>query len=325
MTATVFLQLLINGIVLGAMYGLIAVGYTMVYGIIQLINFAHGEIFMLGGFGALAVYLWIPGVQHLPLLAALPIMLVGGVIVSVLFAIAAERFAYRPLRNAPRLAPLITAIGLSIFLQQLVFLWYPQPGSGGGFFSHFSGVTAPLQFPTFQRAAFNIGGILIQPADVLTLIAAAVGMAALAYFVGRTRTGRAMQATAQDPDTARLMGINTNKVIVIAFALGAALAAVGAMTQGLRLGQISFDMGFVAGLKAFTAAVLGGIGNVYGAMVGGIVLGVAEQLSTGILAHFTATQQWGTAWQDVWAFVLLIIVLLVRPQGLLGERVADRA
>jgi len=321
-TTTVFLQLVTNGIVLGAMYGLIAVGYTMVYGIIQLINFAHGEIVMLGGFGALAVYAWIPWVQHLPLLAALPVMLLGGVLVSVVFAIGAERFAYRPLRNAPRLAPLITAIGLSIFLQQLVFLWFPQPGGHG---SVSFGVTAPLQFPSFKRKAFNLGGVLIQPADLLTVIVAAIGMAALAYFVAKTRTGRAMQATAQDPDTARLMGINTDKVIVIAFAVGAALAAVAALTQGLRYGQISYDMGFVAGLKAFTAAVLGGIGNVYGAMLGGVVLGLAEQLSTGILAHYHATQQWGAAWQDVWAFVLLIVVLLVRPQGLLGERVADRA
>ncbi len=321
MTTTVFLQLVTNGIVLGSMYGLIAVGYTMVYGIIQLINFAHGEIFMLGGFGALAVYLWIPWVQHLPLLGALPIMLVGGMFISVIFSVGAERFAYRPLRNAPRLAPLITAIGLSIFFQQLVFLWFPQPGGGKVNF----GVNAPVQFPTFTHKAFNLGGVLIQPADLLTVILALIGMAALAYFVARTRTGRAMQATAQDPDTARLMGINTDKVIVVAFAVGGALAAVAAMTQGLRYGQVTFDMGFVGGLKAFTAAVLGGIGNVYGAMVGGLVLGLAEQLSTGILAHYHATQQYGTAWQDVWAFVLLIVVLLVRPQGLLGERVADRA
>jgi branched-chain amino acid transport system permease protein len=152
-----------------------------------------------------------------------------------------------------------------------------------------------------------------------------VCMMFLAYFVAKTRTGRAMQATAQDPDTARLMGINTDKVIVVAFVLGGAFAAVAAMSQGLRFGQVAFDMGFSAGLKAFTAAVLGGIGNVYGAMVGGLVLGIAEQLSTGILAHYHATSQYGTAWQDVWAFVLLIIVLLIRPQGLLGERVADRA
>jgi branched-chain amino acid transport system permease protein len=324
-TLTVFLQLVTNGIVLGAMYGLIAVGYTMVYGIIQLINFAHGEFFMFGGFGALAVYLWIPWVQHLPLLAALPIMLVGGVIASIVVAVLAERFAYRPLRNAPRLAPLITAIGVSLLLQQLVFLWYPQPGGHGGFFSFFRGVNAPLQFPSFAGQPYKIGGVLLQRADVFTLVAALVCMSYLAYFVMKTRTGRAMQATAQDPDTARLMGINTDKVIVVAFVLGAAFAAVAAVAQGLRFGQVDYLMGFSAGLKAFTAAVLGGIGNVYGAMVGGLVLGVAEQVTSGVLAHFHATAQWGTAWQDVWAFVLLIVVLLVRPQGLLGERVADRA
>jgi branched-chain amino acid transport system permease protein len=320
-TTTDFLQLVTNGIVQGAMYGLIAVGYTMVYGIIQLINFAHGEIFMFGGFGALAVYLWIPAVQTMPLLAALPLMLLGGVIASVLVAVAAERFAYRPLRNAPRLAPLITAIGLSFVLQQLVFLWFPQPGGG----SAHLGVNAPVQFPSFGGKPFDLGGVLLQRADLLTVIVAAACGAYLAYFVAKTRTGRAMQATAQDPDTARLMGINTDRVIVIAFVLGAAFAAVAAITYGLRFGQVTFDMGFSAGLKAFTAAVLGGIGNVYGAMVGGLVLGIAEQVSTGVLAQYHATQQWGTAWQDVWAFVLLIVVLLFRPQGLLGERVADRA
>lgn len=321
MSTTDFLQLVTNGIVQGSMYGLIAVGYTMVYGIIQLINFAHGEIFMFGGFGALAVYLWIPGVQSLPLLAALPLMLLGGMIASVLVAVGAERLAYRPLRTAPRLAPLITAIGLSFVLQQLVFLWFPQPAGGK---AHF-GVNAPIQFPNFTAKPFNLGGVLLQRADLLTVVLAVICMAYLAYFVAKTRTGRAMQATAQDPDTARLMGIDTDRVIVIAFALGGAFAAVAAITYGLRFGQVSFDMGFSAGLKAFTAAVLGGIGNVYGAMLGGVVLGIAEQVSTGVLADYHATQQWGTAWQDVWAFLLLIIVLLVRPQGLLGERVADRA
>jgi branched-chain amino acid transport system permease protein len=321
-TTTDFLQLVTNGIVQGAMYGLIAVGYTMVYGIIQLINFAHGEIFMLGGFGALAVYLWIPPVHTMPLLAALPIMLIGGMFLSVIVAVAAERFAYRPLRTAPRLAPLITAIGLSITLQQVVFLWYPQPGGKSGVHV---GVTAPLAFPSFGGKPFDIGGVLLQRADLLTVILAVVCMAYLAYFVAKTRTGRAMQATAQDPDTARLMGIDTDRVIVVAFVLGAAFAAVAAMCQGLRFGQISYDMGFSAGLKAFTAAVLGGIGNVYGAMVGGLVLGIAELVSSGVLASYHVTAQYGTAWQDVWAFVLLIIVLLVRPQGLLGERVADRA
>ena len=320
MTTTVFLQLVTNGIAQGAMYGLIAVGYTMVYGIIQLINFAHGEFFMFGGFGALAVYLWIPPVQHLPLAGALPIMLVGGMIASVVIAVLAERFAYRPLRNAPRLAPLITAIGVSLLLQQLVFLWYPQPGG-----HTFRGVTAPLQFPTFAGKPFHLGGVLLQRADLLTVIVSVIAMAYLAYFVMKTRTGRAMQATAQDPDTARLMGINTDRVIVVAFVLGAAFAAVAAIIYGLRFGNVDYVMGFDAGLKAFTAAVLGGIGNIYGAMLGGLVLGVVEEVLSGSLASYHVTSQWGTAWQDVWAFLLLIIVLLVRPQGLLGERVADRA
>ncbi|WP_194916948.1 branched-chain amino acid ABC transporter permease [Catenulispora rubra] len=317
MSVSVLLQLVENGLVLGAMYGLIAVGYTTVYGIIQLINFAHGEIFMLGGFGALTVYAWIPGVAHLPLLAALPLMLVGGVLVSVSAAVGAERLAYRPLRTAPRLAPLITAIGLSLALQQVVSLWFKLPGGVNA--------KAPVAFPSFGGKAFSLGGVLVQRADLFTVIAAAVCMAGLAWFVARTRSGRAMQATAQDPDTARLMGIDTDRMIVLAFAVGAALAAVAAVTQGLRYGQISFDMGFVAGLKAFTAAVLGGIGNVRGAMLGGIVLGLAEELSSGVLAHFRDTAQFGQAWADVWAFVLLILVLLLRPQGLLGERVADRA
>jgi len=316
-SVTSLLQLVENGLVLGAMYGLIAVGYTMVYGIIQLINFAHGEIFMLGGFGALTVYAWIPGVAHLPLLAALPLMLVGGVLVAVLAALGAERFAYRPLRSAPRLAPLITAIGLSLALQQVVSLWYRLPGGVNA--------KAPVAFPSVGGKAFDLGGVLIQRADVFTVAAAVTCMAALAWFVARTRVGRGIQATAQDPDTARLMGVDTDRMVMLSFAIGAALAAVAAVTQGLRYGQISFDMGFVAGLKAFTAAVLGGIGNVRGSMLGGIVLGLVEELSSGVLAHFPATAQYGEAWADVWAFVLLIVVLLVRPQGLLGERVADRA
>jgi branched-chain amino acid transport system permease protein len=318
-STTDFLQLVSNGIVLGTLYGLIAVGYTMVYGIVQLINFAHGEIFMLGGYGSLFMYAWIPQLHHISLWAALPIMLAGGVAVSVITAVAAERFAYRPLRHAPRLAPLITAIGLSIVLQQLVFLWNPTPGGAWG-------AKSAAVFPQFGGKAITIGGVLIQQADILTVALAVVCMGVLAYFVRRTRAGRAMQATAQDPDTARLMGINTDRMIVLAFVIGAALAAIAAMAQGLRLGQITFDMGFIAGLKAFTAAVLGGIGNVYGAMLGGVVLGLVESLAAGGLTHIPAAAKFGgQAWQDVWAFVVLIIVLMLRPQGLLGERVSDRA
>ncbi|MFJ9614638.1 branched-chain amino acid ABC transporter permease [Streptomyces noursei] len=304
-------QQLANGLILGAMYGLIAIGYTMVYGIVQLINFAHGEIFMVGGFGALTVYLALP--TNTTLALALPAMLLGGIAISVLIAIAAERFAYRPLRGAPRLAPLITAIGLSIALQQAIWKWYPD------------GKQARV-FPQFKGHALDILGATIQRGDLFVLIAAPLCMTALGLYVTRTRSGRAMQATAQDPDTARLMGINTDRIIVLAFAIGAAFAGVAAVAYGLRTGEVQFRMGFIMGLKAFTAAVLGGIGNIYGAMLGGIVLGIAEALATAYIEHIPGMQQFGGgAWKDVWAFVLLILVLLLRPQGLLGERVADRA
>jgi branched-chain amino acid transport system permease protein len=304
-------QQLANGLIVGSMYGLIAIGYTMVYGIVQLINFAHGEIYMTGAFGALAVYTNLPSGMSIWL--ALPLMLIGGAIVSMLIAMGAERFAYRPLRNAPRLAPLITAIGLSLALQQVVFLWYP-------------GGDNAKNFPQLPGGPFHIGSISIQSGDIFLLVAAVVCMVALATFVRTSRTGRAMQATAQDPDTAQLMGIDTNRIIVIAFAIGGLFAAVAGVASGLKYGQIKFDIGFQAGLKAFTAAVLGGIGNIYGAMLGGLVLGVAESCASAYISNIPGMEQLGGgSWANVWAFVLLIVVLLVRPQGLLGERVADRA
>ncbi|MEO3977165.1 branched-chain amino acid ABC transporter permease [Streptomyces sp. CAU 1734] len=305
-------QQLANGLALGALYGLIAIGYTMVYGIVQLINFAHGEIFMIGGFGALTTYIWLP--SGVSLLVAIPLMIIGGAIAAVAVATAAERFAYRPLRGAPRLAPLITAIGLSIALQQLVWGFYPDAKKA-------------RSFPEFKGESFKITeDLIIQRADAFVLVLAPLCMLALGVFVTKSRSGRAMQATAQDPDTAKLMGINTDRIIVMAFAIGAAFAAVAAVAYGLDKGQINFEMGFILGLKAFTAAVLGGIGNIYGAMVGGVVLGLAESLSIAYIEEIPGMQQLGGgAWSNVWAFVLLIVVLLVRPQGLLGERVADRA
>ncbi|MEV6615266.1 branched-chain amino acid ABC transporter permease [Streptomyces sp. NPDC051051] len=305
-------QQLVNGLLLGSMYGLVAIGYTMVYGIVQLINFAHGEIFMTGAFGALSVYLWVLP-NGTTMWIALPLMLIGAMLVAALVAIGAERFAYRPLRGAPRLAPLITAIGLSLALQQAVWAWYPEAKSA-------------RTFPQIEGGPFHIGGITIQTGDVFLLAAAPISMAVLAYFVMKTRTGRGMQATAQDPDTAKLMGVNTDRIIVIAFALGAIFAAVGGVAYGLKYGQIDYRMGFILGLKAFTAAVLGGIGNIYGAMIGGVVLGIAETLATAYIADIPGMDKFGSqSWADVWAFVLLILVLLFRPQGLLGERVADRA
>ncbi|WP_416967242.1 branched-chain amino acid ABC transporter permease [Streptomyces sp. 4F14] len=304
-------QQLVNGLLLGAMYGLVAIGYTMVYGIVQLINFAHGEIFMTGGFGALTVWLWLPSGTTMWL--ALPLMMAGAIVVAVTIAVGAERFAYRPLRGGPRLAPLITAIGLSLALQQAVWAWYPDAKSA-------------RPFPEIPGGPFELGDVTIQTGDIFLLCAAPLSMAFLAYFVMKTRTGRGMQATAQDPDTAKLMGVNTDRIIVLAFALGATFAAVGAVAYGLKYGQIDFKMGFLLGLKAFTAAVLGGIGNIYGAMIGGVVLGIAETLTTAYVADIPGMDKFGSqSWADVWAFVLLILVLLFRPQGLLGERVADRA
>jgi branched-chain amino acid transport system permease protein len=308
------LQQLINGLSLGALYALIAVGYTVVYGIIQLINFAHGEIFMIGAFGALTAWILIPG-ESLGIWQ-LPIMLVVGMVAAVGTSLLTERFAYRPLRNAPRLAPLITAIGVSVFLQEFVRLFY---GRIPGFPDAKRAITFP-QIDYVTGPAIQLGPITIQRAALFTMIALVVCWVFLYVFVNRTRMGRAMQATSQDPDTARLMGINVDRIIMVAFALGAALAAVAGLAWGLRYTNIDFRMGFLAGLKAFTAAVLGGIGNINGAVVGGLVLGLVEGMATLIPGTFG-----GSAWKDVWAFVLLILVLVFRPQGLLGARVVDRA
>jgi branched-chain amino acid transport system permease protein len=308
------LQQLINGLSLGALYALIAVGYTVVYGIIQLINFAHGEIFMIGAFGALTAWIVMPG-ESLAIWV-LPIMLVVGMVAAVGVSLLTERFAYRPLRNAPRLAPLITAIGVSVFLQEFVRLFYGRvPG--------FPDARRAVPFPQIEYvtgAAIQLGPITIQRAALFTIIALIICWGFLYVFVNRTQMGRAMQATSQDPDTSRLMGINVDRIIMVAFALGAALAAVAGLAWGLRYTNIDFRMGFIAGLKAFTAAVLGGIGNINGAVVGGLVLGLVEGMATLIPGTFG-----GSAWKDVWAFVLLILVLVFRPQGLLGARVVDRA
>ena len=303
------LQQLINGLTLGSLYALIAVGYTVVYGIVQLINFAHGEVFMIGAFGALAT--WSVLFEGNLALWVLPIMMIGAIIASVAVAVLMERFAYRPLRHAPRLAPLITAIGVSVFLQEAIRLFYP-------------GAKSKLPFPPIEVVtgpALQIGGLTIQRAAIFTIGALVVCAALLWYFVNRTKLGRGMQAVSQDPDTARLMGINVDRIIVVAFVLGAVLAAVAGVAQGLQNQNIDFRIGFLAGLKAFTAAVLGGIGNIQGAVLGGLVLGVVEAFAT----QFIPGQFGGSAWKDVWAFVLLIVVLVFRPQGLLGARVVDRA
>lgn len=305
---------IVNGLTMGSLYALIAIGYTVVYGIVQLINFAHGEIFMFGAFGSMST--WLLFFQGNLAWWTMPLMLLGGVAISVLVAVAMERVAYRPLRNAPRLAPLITAIGISVVLQEVIRLFYHRiPGAD------FPNAGSKIGFPQiefFTGPAFTVAGVLITREMIFTIAALLVCGAALWWFVNRTRTGVGMQAVAQDPDTARLMGINVDRTIMTAFAVGAALAAVAGMSHGLINNTIEFRMGFVAGLKAFTAAVLGGIGNIGGAVVGGLTLGLVEALATQYVPG-------GGAWKDVWAFVLLIVVLVFRPQGIVGARVVDRA
>jgi branched-chain amino acid transport system permease protein len=312
-----FAQQLVNGLTLGSLYALIAVGYTVVYGIVQLINFAHGEVFMIGAFGALSTYLLFFDGQTAVWI--LPLMIIGAMIASVTTAVLMERVAYRPLRNAPRLAPLITAIGISVFLQEFVRLFYDKvPGAD------FPSAKQRIPFPQIDVVtgpAIQFGGVTIERASFFTVGSLAVCSVLLWWFINRTKMGRGMQAVSQDKDTARLMGINVDRVIVVAFALGALLAAIAGVAQGFQNNNINFKIGFLAGLKAFTAAVLGGIGNIAGAVVGGLVLGVAEAMAV----QFIPGQFGGSPWKDVWAFVLLILVLVFRPQGLLGARVVDRA
>lgn len=316
-----FFQQLVNGLSLGSLYGLIAVGYTVVYGIVQLINFAHGEVFMIGAFGSFTTWLALgqPMTWSWPmaLFVMLPVMVLGGMIASVATAVLMERFAYRPLRGAPRLAPLISAIGISIALQEAVRLFYGEiPG--------FPNARSALPFPHINGItgeAVTLGGVHLQKSALFTIGALVVCTVSLGWFVNRTTMGRAMQATSQDPDTARLMGIDVDRVIMVAFAVGAALAAVAGVAHGLRYNNIDFRMGFLSGLKAFAAAVLGGIGNINGAVVGGLVLGLVEVFAT----TYVSGQFGSSAWKDVWAFVILILVLVFRPQGLLGARVVDRA
>ncbi len=304
-------QQLINGLVLGSVYALVALGYTMVYGILELINFAHGEITMMGAMVALAVVgalvnagVDLPGVviAMLGLLTAIPVCMLLG------FAI--ERVAYRPLRNAPRLAPLITAIGMSIVLQNVAMLiWGRQY------------ISFP---PILPQGRHDLWGATITDVQIVILCTAVVLMAGLVTLVNHTRLGRAMRATAQAPQIAGLMGVNINTIISLTFIIGYALAAVAGVLVSAYYGLAHYYMGFMLGLKAFSAAVLGGIGNVAGAMLGGLLLGVIESLGAGYIGDLTGGFL-GSHYQDVFAFLVLILVLVLRPSGLLGERVVERA
>ena len=306
-----FLQQLVNGLTLGAVYAMVALGYTMVYGIIQLINFAHGEVVMIGAMVAFSVIGAILGAQ-VDLPPALVVILSGCVAVPVCIALAyvMERVAYRPLRGAPRLAPLITAIGISIILQHVAMLIWSRN---------------PIAFPQIlDNRVFALAGATLTTVQIAIWIVATVTMAGLSLLIYRTRLGVAMRATSQNPQVAGLMGIDIDRVIAATFAIGAALAAVAGVMVGTYYGIAHYTMGSLLGLKAFCAAVLGGIGNIPGAMLGGILLGLVEALGAGYIGDFT-NNWFGSNYQDVFAFIVLILVLVLRPSGLLGERVGDRA
>ena len=305
------IQQIMNGLVLGSVYALVALGYTMVYGILQLINFAHGEVLMIGAMVALTVLKLINQLApDLPGVVQLIIATAVAVPVCMVLSAIIERIAYRPLRNAPRLAPLITAIGVSIVLQTLaMIIWSPNPR------------VFPDLLPT---TPFEIGGALLAPKHLLILVVATLSMALLLALVYRTRLGRAMRAVSENPKIAALMGVNPDAVIAATFMLGAALAAIAGVLVAMNYNIAHFTMGFLLGLKAFTAAVLGGIGNLAGAVVGGLLLGVIESLGAGYIGDLTGGFL-GSHYQDIFAFAVLILVLVFRPSGLLGERVADRA
>jgi len=305
----IFIQQIINGLVLGSVYALVALGYTMVYGIINLINFAHGDVLMIGALTSWTVVTAMSG-TGLPGWALMLISLLAAIVVCSVLNFVIEKVAYRPLRNAPRLAPLITAIGMSLLLQTLaMIIWKPNYKS------------YPILLPT---EPFHIGAAVINPVQVLILVVTAVTLAGLMWLVNRTKLGRAMRATAENPRVAGLMGVRPDMVISATFVIGASLAALAGVMYAANYGSVQHTMGFLPGLKAFTAAVFGGIGNLAGAMLGGVLLGVIESLGAGYIGALTGGVL-GSHYQDIFAFIVLILVLTLRPQGLLGERVADRA
>lgn len=288
-----FAQQIVNGVSLGSIYALIALGYTMIYGIIKLINFAHGDIYMLGAYmGFVCITRF-----GLPFLPSLVLTMVG----SALAGIVIERIAYRPMRNAPRIAALITAIGVSFFLENgMILLVSPQPRT-------FPAVFAPT--------VYQVGGVVVNNQQIMILVSAFVLMLALTYIVNRTKAGKAMRAVSFDADAARLMGINIDRVISTTFALGSALAAAAGVLVGIYYNSIDPLMGMMPGIKAFIAAVVGGIGILPGAMLGGIIMGLVEAMVSGF---FSST------FRDAAAFAILILILLVKPTGILGQNVKEK-
>lgn len=297
---------LLDGLTLGSLYALIALGYTMVYGVLELINFAHSEVFMVGVFGGLyTLKAFSTGPEGgLVLMGLMAAAIVAGMASSGLMAVVLERLAYRPLRRrgAPRLSFLITAIGASLFLQNLFFVW----NSVGG--------PAPRPFPQVmaKRTAFTVLGYAVSNQQILIVATVVTMYLILDRFVMRSHTGRGIRAVAEDPETAGMMGVNIDRIVVVTFLVGGIMAGAAGVLYGMYFNQARFDIGFIPGIKAFTAAVLGGIGNIRGALLGGLLLGLFESAGVTCLR---------SAWEDVIAFLILVAVLMFRPSGLLGEAV----
>jgi branched-chain amino acid transport system permease protein len=305
----IFFQQIVNGLVLGSIYALVALGYTMVYGILGLINFAHGDIVMIGALVALTVMSMLAG-SGLPPAVILLAAIGAATLVCVAIGVTVERVAYRPLRRAPRLAPLITAIGVSILIQySAALIWGKQ-------YISLPHVITPTEI--------GFGGAQFTDLQAYIFLLACAIMGGLLWFIKSSRVGRAMRATEQNPDIAGLMGVDTNRIIAFTFLIGSAIGAIAGVMVVLYYGLGHYFMGFMLGLKAFTAAVLGGIGNVAGAMLGGLLLGVIESLASGYIGDLTGGLL-GSNYRDVFAFLVLIGVLVLRPAGLMGQQVSERA
>jgi branched-chain amino acid transport system permease protein len=314
---TGFVELTRNGLALGSLYALIALGYTMVYGILKLLNFAHGDVYMVGafiGFGVLNAF----GGSPSPTIAILPLivlMFVVAMLGSGALGVVIERFAYRPLRNSPRLTVLITALGVSFFLQNSMLLLFGAQFRSYESFQLGSDNPAVFEPGSLVAPVFTIAGVNFQRIQIAVVATSVALMVALTLLVARTTLGKAMRATAFDHEAAAMMGIDVNRVIAATFFIGSVLAGAAGVMFGLMFSQINYFMGFYAGLKGFTAAVVGGIGSIPGAMLGGILVGLVESYAQGYL---------GGQWSDIAVFAILIIVLLVRPTGLLGARAIQK-
>ncbi|HEX6510078.1 MAG TPA: branched-chain amino acid ABC transporter permease [Chloroflexota bacterium] len=306
-------SVLISGLTLGSLYAVVALGYTMVYGIIELINFAHGDVFAFGAFASLWLMEKIdPNMADvtfqyndtLPAVATIAVAMLFAAVMCAILGVLIERIAYRPLRNAPRLAPLITAIGTSFIIENALLQW-----RGG------SSISYPSIVPLTHPSAF---GATFSNVDIIAIVTAVVIMILLDRFVNGTKLGKAMRAVAQDREAAQMMGINVDRIITVTFIVGSALAGAGAVVYGMDLGSIGYNMGFTLGLYAFTAAVLGGIGNIRGAMLGGLLIGIVQQFVN------TLDNGQGTAWSDPVVFAVLVLVLVFRPSGLLGAQIPEK-